>query len=178
LVGIRNRHALISLTGPSTGYATSDASFSPLKGGARFNNPHEKISFVIKRVNSSSLLLSFLVFALFVAAPCLFAQDPKEAEAGALLFRDKGCTFCHGVGGIGTKKGPALTELPTDKTWTPEKIADRILNGGQKMPPFRDSVTDDEVRNLVVYLRTKDKPAPQPASTDAQAASTPASSQP
>jgi mono/diheme cytochrome c family protein len=95
------------------------------------------------------------------------AETGKEAaKAGAELFRDKGCTFCHGVGAVGTKKAPDLTGLPADKAWTPEKITNQILNGGQKMPPFRESVTDDEVKDLIAYLRTKNKPIPSPLPVD------------
>jgi mono/diheme cytochrome c family protein len=107
---------------------------------------------------------------LFVALP---AQDifgaggqsrTKAAEeAGSLLFRDKGCTHCHGVGGIGTKKAPSLVDLRKNKLWTPAQITNQILNGGQKMPPFSDSVTDEEAAQLVAYLRAKHRPVPPPA---------------
>jgi len=123
------------------------------------------------RSKISSLLLSL---ALFLATPSLVGQNKKEAEmAGAVLFRDRGCTFCHGVGAVGTTKAPALTGLPTDKTWTTEKITEQILNGGQKMPPFRDSVTDEEVSDLIAYLRAKDKPIPPPAAPVSSAAGRP-----
>lgn len=94
------------------------------------------------------------------------ARNDEAAKQGAVLFRDKGCTYCHGVGAIGTKKAPALTELWKDKTWTPEKINSQIMNGGQKMPPFRDSVTDEEISDLIAYLRAKNKPVPPPVETD------------
>jgi mono/diheme cytochrome c family protein len=132
---------------------------------------HEKIFFVIMRVRSLSIFPLFIAVVLLAGQPNVFGQSKKEAEkAGAALFRDKGCTFCHGVGGVGSKKAPALTGLPSDKVWTPDKITDQILNGGQKMPPFRDSVTDDEVSDLIAYLRAKDKPEPPPATAAAQSA--------
>ena len=102
------------------------------------------------------------------------AKNSEQEKAGAVLFRDKGCTYCHGAGAVGTKKAPGLTDLPGDKSWTPEKLTDRILNGGQKMPPFRESVTDEEVGDLIAYLRAKNKPVPPPASSeDTPPASTP-----
>lgn len=113
----------------------------------------------------SSFLLCGLI-ALVAVPTQLSASSKSDAEkAGAVLFRDKGCTYCHGIGGVGTKKAPALTGLHKDKTWTPEKITNQILNGGQKMPPFRDSVTDEDVTNLIAYLRAKNKPAPPPATS-------------
>jgi mono/diheme cytochrome c family protein len=102
---------------------------------------------------------------LLPAAPALaaFSNPEDSAKAGAALFSDKGCTYCHGPAGQGAKKGPALTDLWKDKTWTDEKITNQILNGGQKMPPFQDSVTDDEVKDLISWLRAKKKPTPPPA---------------
>ena len=98
------------------------------------------------------------------ALPTTAADKPDDsAKAGAALFSDKGCTYCHGPAGQGAKKGPALTDLWKDKTWTNEKITNQILNGGQKMPPFQDSVTDDDVLVLIAWLRAKNKPLPPPA---------------
>jgi len=120
---------------------------------------------------SSSLL--FLGLIALLASPVAHAAAKKsdEEKAGAVLFRDKGCTYCHGVGGVGTKKAPSLIGLPKDKTWTPEKITTQILNGGRKMPPFRESVSDDDVTDLIAYLRAKSKPVPPPAVTQGLAPS-------
>ena len=123
---------------------------------------------------SSSLLLVGLIALLANPAALTAAKKSEEEKAGAVLFRDKGCTYCHGVGGVGTKKAPSLIDLPKDKTWTPEKITSQILNGGQKMPPFRESVTDEDVTDLIAYLRAKNKPVPPPATTqDSAPASSP-----
>ena len=101
---------------------------------------------------------------LLSALPATAADKPDDsAKAGAALFSDKGCTYCHGPAGQGAKKGPSLSDLWKDKTWTNEKITNQILNGGQKMPPFQDSVTDDEVKDLIAWLRAKNKPVPPPA---------------
>lgn len=88
------------------------------------------------------------------------AQSASDALAGAVLFRDKGCAHCHGVGGVGTQKAPSLVDIRKNTAWTPEKMTDQILNGGQKMPPFADSLTDPEVAQIVAYLRAKKRPVP------------------
>lgn len=119
---------------------------------------------------------SFILFGLiaFVVSPSpLLAKKGDAEKAGAILFRDKGCTYCHGVGAVGTKKAPALTSLPKDKTWTDEKIISQIMNGGQKMPPFRESVTDEDITDLIAYLRAKNKPIPPPAETQDSSAPPP-----
>lgn len=113
-----------------------------------------------------SLFSLGLIVVLASPASAFSSKREDEAKAGAVLFRDKGCTYCHGVGGVGSKKAPSLLDLPKDKTWTNEKITSQILNGGQKMPPFRDSVSDDEVSQLIAYLRAKNKPVPPPLTPD------------
>jgi mono/diheme cytochrome c family protein len=122
---------------------------------------------VISRLNCFAILPAIVLFFAFPAQRLLGAggkSGTKAAEeAGALLFRDKGCTHCHGVGGIGTKKAPSLVDLRKNKLWTPAQITNQILNGGQKMPPFSDSVTDEEAAQLVAYLRAKHRPLTPPA---------------
>lgn len=129
---------------------------------------------MILRVKLFFSLLSLGLIAT-PALPALAAPQKSNdsAKAGAVLFSDKGCTYCHGSVGQGAKKGPPVTELWKDKTWTDEKITNQILNGGQKMPPFQDSVTDDEVKDLIAWLRAKKKPAPPPSTQDS-APATPA----
>ncbi len=97
------------------------------------------------------------------------AANPRAAEAaGATLFRDKGCAYCHGANTQGTPKGPSLENVR--KTMKPAQIADQIKNGGQKMPSFGDSLSDTEVDELIAYLRAKHRPAPAPLPPAAPAA--------
>ncbi len=104
------------------------------------------------------------LIALCTAQAAYGASRKKEAEmAGAVLFRDKGCGFCHGADLKGTRKAPALEDIRKEKGWTDDKISSQILDGGQKMPPFRDSISDDEVKELIAFLRAKHRPVPPPA---------------
>lgn len=126
---------------------------------------HEKMVPVIAGSKSSVFALVFSSFLLASAAPFALSASKTEADekAGAALFRDKGCTFCHGVGGVGTTKAPSLVDLRKEKAWPAEKIKNQIMNGGQKMPPFADSLTDEEVSQLIAYLLAKHRPAPPAA---------------
>jgi mono/diheme cytochrome c family protein len=119
---------------------------------------------------SRLLPVFLLVLAVSLAIPAPSAAPSKEdadAEAGAVLYRDKGCAYCHGPASAGTIKGPSLVDIRKDKAWPPEKITDQILNGGKKMPPFRESLTDDEIAQLVTYLRAAKRPTPPPLSPGA-----------
>jgi len=62
----------------------------------------------------------------------------------------------------GTHKGPAIWNVR--KTWKAPKLTEQILNGGKKMPPFRESLSDVEAAELVAWLRAKhEEPPPPPA---------------
>jgi mono/diheme cytochrome c family protein len=107
---------------------------------------------------------AILVLVSLCAAQAAFASNKKKEDemAGAVLFRDKGCGFCHGADLKGTRKAPALEDLRKEKAWTDEKISSQLLDGGAKMPPFRESLSDDEVKQLIAFLRAKKHPVPPP----------------
>ena len=76
----------------------------------------------------------------------------QKIEAGATLYQTKGCGYCHGKTATGTAKGPSLAHLGWWR-WRGSRLAKQINNGGQKMPAFGDSLTRDEVSELVTWLR-------------------------
>jgi mono/diheme cytochrome c family protein len=126
------------------------------------------MALVIPRINSwsSALIAAIFLSAALHAHGLNGAGTKADEEAGALLFRDKGCAYCHGTGGIGGKKAPSLAAIRTDKDWPPAKITNQILSGGQKMPPFGDALTDEEISQLVAYLRAKNRPTPPAPAPD------------
>jgi len=106
--------------------------------------------------------LPALFFGL-VATGWAQVPDTQAAEqAGAVLFRDN-CARCHGANLEGTKKAPALAEISKKKHWTDERITNRILNGAGKMPSFRESLSGEQIRQLIAYLRAENRPTPPPA---------------
>lgn len=69
---------------------------------------------------------------------------------GAALFAEKGCQYCHTVQGIGGSYGPSLTDVST--RLQPEDIAVRTLMGIRDMPAYRDTLTGDELADIVHFL--------------------------
>jgi len=121
----------------------------------------EKMVPVMPRLKVYFLSATILACAWGQAAR---AADKKADEmAGAVLFRDQNCAHCHMMNGAGGVKGPDLTNINDDKDWTAEKITGQITNGGQKMPPFADALTDAQIAQIVAYLRAKHRPVPPPA---------------
>ena len=108
------------------------------------------------------LYLFSLPLVVLVATTAAHPYPDSEADvkAGAALYRDKGCAQCHGADLAGNKKGPSLADIRNDPAWPPEKITKQIMDGGAKMPPFADSLTDQEITQIVAFLRAKDRPAP------------------
>ena len=112
-------------------------------------------------------LLAVLISAIGLA-PAHALGHKKAEQAGANLFRDKGCPYCHGANTEGTKKGPSLVDLR--KTRTAAEITKQIVDGGRKMPAFGDDISKDQVAQIVAWLRAKHRPAPTPLPAGTQAA--------
>ena len=102
-----------------------------------------------------SIFLPLALLSATAAHPLQDAGSNPDEKAGAVLYRDKGCPQCHGADFKGNKKGPALDRYPNDPEWPPQRITKQITDGGPKMPPFGESLTDPEVAQLVTFLRAK-----------------------
>ena len=72
---------------------------------------------------------------------------------GARLFYDKGCEFCHKIGGQGGPRGPDLTLVAT--RMSPLEMVGRITNGGPNMPAFTSTLTPEEIQAIVAFLATR-----------------------
>ena len=88
--------------------------------------------------------------------------SPESLAMGQQVYRRQ-CAPCHGLsgeGGPGNDLIPAAPNL-TDDTWdhgsTDGEIFDNIKNGVApdfNMVPFKDKLKDDEIWNVVNYLRS------------------------
>jgi ubiquinol-cytochrome c reductase cytochrome b subunit len=85
-------------------------------------------------------------------AALVASQDPAVIT-GARLFHEKGCEFCHQIGGYGGRRGPDLSDVAA--RMRPEEITARITNGGPNMPAYVRTLTPDETRALVQFLSTR-----------------------
>lgn len=99
-------------------------------------------------------MLCFLAVFIFTGlTPTAHAFSKQSRAAGAAVFHDKGCEHCHGVDGLGSDRGPALSTI--GKRWKRDRIEQQIVNGGGGMPPFGTALQPDEVKQLVDYLSAK-----------------------
>jgi len=103
-----------------------------------------------------------LVYAGWVLAALavgFFSAAPLRADGDAAsLFRAK-CAVCHGADGSGnTAMGkqmqpPDLRSEEVQKQ-TDAQLIDATTNGkGKKMPAYKGKLTDDQIKQLVAYIR-------------------------
>ena len=99
------------------------------------------------------LLIGLTALTLMALAAPARAQDSPEA-----LYKTK-CQVCHGADGKG--ETAAGRKLGAKDFHSPEvvKMSDAELfaitkNGKEKMPSYDKKLTDDQIKQLVKYIRT------------------------
>lgn len=95
----------------------------------------------------------------FWIAPALFLFSvPARAQGdSASLYKAK-CAVCHGPDGKGgTSMGKALKvrDLSSDdvQKQTDAQLTEIVANGKGKMPAYKGKLTDDQIKDLVAYIR-------------------------
>lgn len=84
----------------------------------------------------------------------------KAAKINGTKLYKKHCDACHDKNGKPTNFGKELgTNDFTDKSWqssvTDEKIVEQISVGTpEKMMPFKDELSQDEIKSLVPVIRS------------------------
>jgi polyvinyl alcohol dehydrogenase (cytochrome) len=105
--------------------------------------------------------------------PAAGAPAPGSASLGERLFRTS-CASCHGLQGQGGA-GPSLIGI--EQRLELADHLDTVRNGRYAgMPPFGETLTDEEIRAVVTYERTEFRGPPTPSTelsstTSASAAS-------
>lgn len=89
-----------------------------------------------------------------------FAQSKGSAEKGNEVF-DEQCGSCHNAYSSDRKAGPGLKFLfakerleSNGKPVTDVSVREVIEKGGKGMPAFKDTLSDDDKRDLIAYLKT------------------------
>ena len=104
-------------------------------------------------------VLTFLfVTGLAVTAMAQVRDKKAMVENGKRVFLKQGCFRCHGTEGQGggSTAGPRLAPDPLP--------ADVLINYVRKpsgqMPPYRNQLTDDDLRDIQAYLASIPPPPP------------------
>jgi mono/diheme cytochrome c family protein len=98
-----------------------------------------------------------------VLAVCGFAGAQEKASPGAGTFKNK-CVLCHGADGTGNTPLGKQLQAANLHSKEVQKLSDEELrkmvhDGGANMPAFGEQLTDDEISQVVQYVREFGKPA-------------------
>jgi len=72
---------------------------------------------------------------------------------GGQHFNDHACLYCHKISGHGGIRGPDLTYI--GDRLSDDELTWRIMNGGLNMPGFGGTFTNEELADLVAFLKTR-----------------------
>ncbi len=91
----------------------------------------------------------------FVSEYSILHDKPHFNEVtGRQIFQSvcKGCHMVDGAGAIGAGYYPAIAD--DEKLYAPSYPIYMILEGSGNMPAFKNFLTDEQVMNVVNYIRT------------------------
>ena len=102
------------------------------------------------------LLVLFVGLTLFVVSIVRASPGPDSAASSA-TFRTK-CAMCHGPDGSGSEVGKSMNvpdlRAPVVQKLPDAELAKVISNGKGGMPPFKNSLSEDQIHSLVSYIRS------------------------
>jgi mono/diheme cytochrome c family protein len=111
------------------------------------------------RVQGKRLFRLSAVCLALAAAGCGPSGPQQPAAAGPVPVRvvyERTCATCHGLQGegkeLGTMKVPSLRQgaVLTDPD---DKLFKQISDGGKGMPPFKYTLDDRQINDLVRFIR-------------------------
>lgn len=110
--------------------------------------------------------LGTMVMLVVVGASSAFAAEPKSVVSGQASFNSQ-CARCHGSSGKGNGlqakalflffKVPDLTDPAYMRTRSDEDLFRSIKQGNNAMPSFGLRLSEPEIKDLVVYIRSLTK---------------------
>ena len=105
---------------------------------------------------SLMLLTLFVGLTLFLAS--IVRADPgPDSAASSAAYRTK-CAMCHGPDGSGSEVGKSM-HIPDLRSPEVQKLPDAqlaqiISDGRGGMPPFKNSLSAEQVNSLVAHIRS------------------------
>jgi cytochrome c len=103
------------------------------------------------------IIISLTVGVVLLALQAM-AGSKGDAEQGKKVFEQ--CAVCHNAETAETKVGPSLKglfqhkKLKNGKPVSDENVLTVINSGGGGMPPFAETLSQEEKDNLLAYLHS------------------------
>jgi cytochrome c6 len=105
----------------------------------------------------------FIALAAIVAALGFFGFVPQAVahnadDSAAAQSYKSNCVVCHGADGTGTPTGKSLKapDLHSDavQKMTDQQIEEQIANGKNNMPPFKSTLSKEQITALAAYVHS------------------------
>lgn len=113
-------------------------------------------------MNNLKLFPFLILYAFFLTScsPQATMEVPGEYQKGQKYFH-KVCSNCHGSDAMGkhTQAPRLIDEDFITENFSDEDLRAAIIDGTDKMPPQRGNVSDQEITEIVKYLRYSQKAA-------------------
>jgi len=106
----------------------------------------------------ASLFLLMLFVGLTLAVASIARANPAADNADASATYRTKCVMCHGPDGGGSQVGKSMN-VPDLRSAEVQKLSDAqlaqlISDGKGGMPPFKSSLSEDQIHSLVAHIRT------------------------
>ncbi len=110
------------------------------------------------RIGVFALALGALVIVGVLGTAPKAGAGNADDSVGATAFKSN-CVVCHGADGTGTPTGKALKapDLHSDavQKMTKQQIEDQVSNGKNNMPPFKNTLSKDQISALADYVHSE-----------------------
>jgi len=113
-------------------------------------------------MNRDSFVCTCAILIVFIAEIGLFSVSSAQARSAQAVprqatFQSK-CAMCHGPDGAGSEVGKSM-KVPDLRSPEVQKLPDAqlaqvISDGKGGMPPFKSSLSEDQIHALVTYIRS------------------------
>ena len=112
----------------------------------------------IERHVALASLFLLMLFGLTLAVASIARANPASDSADAsATFRTK-CVMCHGPDGAGSQVGKSMNvpdlRSPSVQKLPDAQLAQVISDGKGGMPPFKSSLSEEQIHSLVSHIRT------------------------
>jgi cytochrome c len=108
-------------------------------------------------MNRSTLITAFLALAIG-SLPVLAFDKKGDPDKGKETFQT--CSVCHNADSTEKKMGPGLKglfareKMNNGKKPTEANVREKVDEGGNGMPAYKEMLSDDEKDDLIAYLKT------------------------
>lgn len=114
------------------------------------------------RLEKSDVRKAWLAIVLFAAGASLIAQESTKSS-GQTTFKTK-CVLCHGIDGSGNTPLGKQLQTANLRSKDVQKKSNvelhKVIHDGQaNMPSFADQLSDEQIDQIVKYVRALGKTA-------------------